>query len=261
MKLVFIGTGSAFSVGGNYHSNMYFENDQKKRFLFDCGSDIRHALYDLQMTHSDIDAIYISHLHADHVGGLEWIAFQTYFDPKNKRKLPLYIEEELGIELWENVLKGGLSSLENLQTTLSTFFEVHSFPKNGSFTWEGIQFKSFPLKHVISNHKECICNGLKAEIDGKNILISADTQFPQPNDILYKEYEKADIIFHDCETMPFKTNVHPHYTDLITLDPKIKSKMWLYHYQKGDLPDAKKDGFRGFVKKGQCFDFQNPSTY
>lgn len=35
----------------------------------------------------------------------------------------------------------------------------------------------------------------------------------------------------------------------------IKAKMWLYHYSDGDLPDAKQDGFLGFVAKGQVFTF------
>jgi len=29
--------------------------------------------------------------------------------------------------------------------------------------------------------------------------------------------------------------------------------MWLYNYQDLDLPDAKEDGFLGFIKKGQEF--------
>jgi hypothetical protein len=31
--------------------------------------------------------------------------------------------------------------------------------------------------------------------------------------------------------------------------------MWLYHYNTGDLPDAKNDGFLGYVQKGQIFEF------
>jgi hypothetical protein len=44
---------------------------------------------------------------------------------------------------------------------------------------------------------------------------------------------------------------------LSALSAEIKRKMWLYHYQPGPLPDAEKDGFRGFVKRGQTFDFSN----
>jgi hypothetical protein len=70
----------------------------------------------------------------------------------------------------------------------------------------------------------------------------------------------ADIIFHDCETASVKSGVHAHYTELLTLSETIRNKIWLYHYNPGALPDAKKDGFRGFVKKGQCFDFNDPTT-
>ena len=38
---------------------------------------------------------------------------------------------------------------------------------------------------------------------------------------------------------------------------KIKNKMWLYGYQAGVLPDAKKDGFCGFVECRQVFDFSS----
>jgi hypothetical protein len=70
----------------------------------------------------------------------------------------------------------------------------------------------------------------------------------------------ADIIFQDCETAPFESGVHSHYGKLKTLPDKMKQKMWLYHYQDGDLPDARGDGFRGFVVKGQRFDYDNPDS-
>jgi len=72
--------------------------------------------------------------------------------------------------------------------------------------------------------------------------------------------DQADIIFHDCETSPFKSTVHAHYEDLTTLPTAIKNKMWLYHYQRGTLPNARKDGFCGFVKRGQIFDFARLET-
>jgi len=70
-------------------------------------------------------------------------------------------------------------------------------------------------------------------------------------------YQKADIIFHDCETLKKPSGVHAHFNELVNLDKSIKAKMWLYHYNPIALPDAKKNGFRGFVKKGQIFQFKN----
>ena len=71
----------------------------------------------------------------------------------------------------------------------------------------------------------------------------------------YKDiYEKADLIFHDCETMNAST-VHTHYDFLNKFPSKIKSKMWLYHYQDDKDQDAVADGFAGFVKRGQEFNY------
>ena len=67
--------------------------------------------------------------------------------------------------------------------------------------------------------------------------------------------EEASLLFHDCETTKIKTNVHAHYEQLRMLPRKIKEKMWLYHYQPNIEYDLFKDGFCGFLKKGQAFDF------
>jgi hypothetical protein len=74
------------------------------------------------------------------------------------------------------------------------------------------------------------------------------------------EYDNSDIIFQDCETYDWQTGksksgVHAHYRELLTLPEEIRSKMWLYHYQDArPLPDAKADGFAGFVEQGQVFE-------
>src|SRR5215813_8474415 len=71
MKLTFIGTGSAFTMD-NFQSNMLLE-DSGKRLLIDAGGDVRFALAKVGLGAKDIDALYISHLHADHIGGIEWL--------------------------------------------------------------------------------------------------------------------------------------------------------------------------------------------
>jgi hypothetical protein len=68
-------------------------------------------------------------------------------------------------------------------------------------------------------------------------------------------YEQADVIFHDCETSSTHSPVHAHYEQLLTLPLAIRRKAWLYGYQPGILPNASQDGFCGFVKQGQSFEF------
>ena len=47
---------------------------------------LRHSLREQQLTYMDIKNIYISHLHDDHTGGLEWLALTTYFDQNYQGK-------------------------------------------------------------------------------------------------------------------------------------------------------------------------------
>lgn len=250
MKLTFIGTGSAFVVGSNYHSNIIVEAKNDKRLLIDCGSDARLALHELGLSYQDVQAVYISHLHADHCGGLEWLAFCSKFDPQCA-KPRLYLHSSLEGRLW-NILCEGLNPLKEEQITLSTFFDVRTIENDG-FEWEGCKFKIFPTIHI-RNDKELMPSfGLIGKIGGERILITTDTQFTF--DLLQPLYQEADLIFHDCETSERRSGVHAHYEDLKKLSPEIKRKMWLYHYQTNSLPDAVKDGFKGFVKKGQSFEW------
>ena len=95
---------------------------------------------------------------------------------------------------------------------------------------------------------------MKEEGDkGPTVFITMDTQF-QP-EFISEISKKVSIIFHDCETSPFKSIIHTHYEDLCTLNGKIKQKMWLYHYQPDPEYNPKADGFKGFIEKGQEFDF------
>lgn len=256
MKLTFLGSGSAFTVGAdNFQSNMLLVSEQGNKLLIDCGSDIRFSLNTAGLSYLDITDIYISHLHADHVGGLEHIGFSTKFDPRCNKPI-LYLSKELASQLWNNTLSGGMRSIEGDVADLDTFFKVNKIEHdNYFFTWEDIQFNLVKTIHVNNGYFITPSYGLFFEVDGIKVFLTTDTQFCV--DKIGEFYERADIIFHDCETSKNRSIVHAHYNDLVTLPQKIKNKMWLYHYEAGLLPDANKDGFCGFVKRGQTFELSS----
>lgn len=256
MKLTFIGTGSAFTLN-NYQSNMILTADDGEVLLIDCGADVRFALRDLGLTYKDIQHVYISHLHSDHVGGLEWLGFTRKFDPSCP-KPHMYISRFIKTELWSSVLAGGMLSLQGEVADLDTYFEVHSIGKNQGFRWKGVDFQLVQAVHIMSGFHIVPSFGLLFTINGVNTFLTTDTQFSPAQ--ITDFYKRADLIFHDCETSPFRSNVHAHYEQLCTLSRDIKQKMWLYHYQDGKLPDAAADGFAGFAQKGQVFDFDQPGA-
>ena len=263
----FIGVGSQFSGRDYYHSNMLIMAKTGKRLLIDCGGDIRFSLMEADIrladVASEIDAVYISHLHSDHIGGLETIALSAYFSPAH-RKPKLFAEEKLIRRLWLESLKGGLQCIQGRGMELEDYFECcpisdvgfDSGPDSGSFIWEGIKFRLVRMPHIQGGQKDHDSYGLiiEEQSEGVNVFFTADTQF-RP-ELIRETAKRVDLIFHDCETSLFKTGVHAHYEELRTLPEDVKRKIWLYHYQPDSVYNPEADGFRGFVIKGQEFEIK-----
>lgn len=257
MLITFIGVGSAFTTEKYYHANMVVTADSGKRLLIDCGSDARFALKESNICPHDIcnslDAVYISHLHADHVGGLEWLAIATYFGGR-RRQMRLFGEKKLLADLWKCSLKGGLSFIQERKMSLNDYFVPVPLQRRGSFAWEGLKFSLVPMPHILCAKSTVFSYGLFIEVIGspeRSVFITTDTQF-RP-DILAPLEKKAALIFHDCETSKARSTVHAHYEELLTLPLSLRRKMWLYHYQPNPDYAPRKDGFLGFIQKGQQF--------
>lgn len=258
MQLQFVGVGSAFTLD-NFQSNMVFSHNGEK-LLIDAGGDVRHALKKCGLTYHDLNAVYISHLHGDHIHGMEWLSFATYFDPSfrsKKGKLKLYGNNTVIEKLWES-MKGGVRSIQGKLMTLEDYFDVQRVPQNGCFTFAKTKFQLIQTVHVMDGYEIVPSYGLLwVGANGQRIFLTTDTQFaPRQIETFYAQ---SDIIFHDCETSKFPSGIHAHYNDLKTLPPETKAKMWLYHYNDGDKPNATADGFAGYVEQKQEFDFSVPS--
>lgn len=273
MKIKFLGRGGMFAPIEIGNSNMMLTSDTGKRLIFDFGRTSNYVYRDeWKMDFADIDAFYISHLHGDHAD-LEMVAFHRYFLPKRDEnkirvKPKLFMVKNLMKELWDS-MKGSLESLQGKIATVTDYFDCYPITENKSFTWEGYSFTPVQTVHVRSSYiikhsyglairkiqeLPLLRNGGKTtrlvSDDVYDAYITADTQFDLG---LMEYYNKAKIIFSDCETGNYKSIVHPHYSDLKTLPDRVKNKMWLYHYNIPE-PTFKEDGFAGFVEKGQEFE-------
>ena len=266
MELYAIGTGSAFTMK-NWQSNFIIRQNGKS-FLIDAGGDIRFSMQKAGFNLNEIDAIYVSHLHADHIGGLEYFGFCTLFNP-TLPKPKLYGEANLLRDLWNKSLVGGMEGLEGTKYTeesgngvlLSTYFDVNPVATNASFTWQGIRFDIVQSVHITCKYALSNSFGLMwSDPDTKErVYLTTDCQY-SPEASMRAFYTEADHIFQDCETSQFKSGVHANYADLKNLSAETKAKMWLYHYQDNVIDDfdiwqerAIADGFRGFVKTGASF--------
>jgi len=247
LKLTVLGAGSAFTKK-SYQTNFLLSRNGKN-MMIDCGSDARWSVDACGFAHKDIHAVYISHAHADHCGGVEWAAFCNHFDPSVEVKPKFFAEQQLVKSLWNNSLSGGLEGLEQIDARLDTYFDVCPVKRNSSFTWEGVKFEVVQSLHIAAKYSIVDSFGLMftSPHSGKRIYFTSDVQFA-PETAMKAYYREADLIVHDCETIyindkPFRSGVHAHYEQLALLPPELKAKMMLCHYQDNVCDDPPPTAF------------------
>ena len=257
------------------------------RLLLDVGGDVRHALKTLGLSSSDIDGIYISHPHNDHIGGMEYMGLTTLFNPfytvakkrwlgddfianklfheektwgtpPSSTKPDLFIHKKV-LEPLRRALGPGLDTVQGVpDVCLETYFDVHLVGKQEDGTTithlfedgkETWKMKPIFAMHVFSSSEEMPSYGVSLQHStGYHILMPTDIQYMIPAQ-LEMHYKRADRIYMDCETSPIPSGVHPHISDLINyLDPEIQKKCLLYHYD--NYPKVPEGMFYGILKAG-----------
>jgi hypothetical protein len=221
MKVTTIGCGNAFS-NKSFNQSFVLQEGERK-LLIDCGMQTPKALVEAGYKPTDIDDIYISHLHSDHVGGLEYFAFLRYDwvkrprkwdeylttcsdfdkfpagDPKKKYAPRLIANEQLLKDLWDKTLRGGLESMEGFVATLDTFFEPCPVEPNKPFNWMGWQIDLIQQIHIMSGSVIMPSFGIMLSKPGhKTIYFVTDSQHCSPRQ-MEEFYRRADIIIQDCE--------------------------------------------------------------
>lgn len=216
MIITMIGTGNAFAK--QYFNNNALIQQNNFQLLVDCGITLPYALHKQGHSFNQLDGVLISHIHSDHVGGLESYAFQMMF--KYKRKPTLYIAESLIQPLWETSLKGGLSQGD--LNRIEDFF--HVVPLIPGQTYElasELSVKLIQTKHIANKDSYSI-------LFNDHFFYSADMTFnPQ---LLHELMDSGvELFYHDCQ-LESPGVVHTSLEELLTLPADLQQKIKLMHY-------------------------------
>jgi len=88
VTVTFAGSGDAFGSGGRYQACVHLRPEGAGPVLLDCGATSLSALKRLGLDPGEISAVFVSHLHGDHFGGLPFMILDGQF---SRRTRPLAV--------------------------------------------------------------------------------------------------------------------------------------------------------------------------
>jgi ribonuclease BN (tRNA processing enzyme) len=88
LTVTFAGSGDAFGSGGRYQACIHLRPQDGSPVLLDCGATSLSALKQLGLDPGEIAAVFISHLHGDHFGGIPFLILDGQF---SRRTTPLAV--------------------------------------------------------------------------------------------------------------------------------------------------------------------------
>jgi ribonuclease BN (tRNA processing enzyme) len=220
-----VGVGDAFTA--RYHNACLLFESGGTRLLVDAPPALARALRDLSLHQpaapavglDDIDHVLITHLHGDHVGGLEQLLFWRRF--VTGKKANLYAIPEVLAGLWDTRLRGGMEALIDKpggparSLTLEDYADVHPLGP-GETTIGDLHVGWRPTIHHIPT------SAIRVRAGTTTLGYSADTAF---DPTLIDWLSRADLFFHETNL-----GVHTPLSSLIELPAETRARMRLIHY-------------------------------
>jgi len=88
VTVTFVGSGDAFGVGGRFNT-CFLVDAPGVRFAIDFGATSLVALNKLGIEHNTIDAIVLTHIHADHAAGIPFLLLDAMLGARRERPLTI----------------------------------------------------------------------------------------------------------------------------------------------------------------------------
>ena len=213
-------------------SSLFFQTENFD-FLLDCGEGASFSLLKNKIDPELIDAVFISHAHIDHIGGI-FLLIQMMHLVKRKIPLEIYLPEET-IQTFRNCLDAFYLFPDKIGFPL----KLYPVTANFKFEREGMTIRAYSNRHLMgnrdtinsgkpTNRMQSFCYGL--DMDEKRIIYSGDIE---SSDDLRDIIADADLLITEC--------FHPKLDKLISLILKNKVKSTLFTHIPIEMEGKEKE--------------------
>ncbi|HUF71927.1 MAG TPA: MBL fold metallo-hydrolase [Gammaproteobacteria bacterium] len=217
MRVTLLGTGRPTPLHDRFEAATLVEAGETT-LLFDAGRGASIRIWQLGMPLSEVDGVFVTHFHHDHISGLADFWLTGWLPPAfGRRTWPLAIWGPEGLSDITNGLKAAYQRDidirvpdENLPREAADF-AVTEFPEEGGVVYErdGVTVQAFAV-----DHGELIKPAVGYRIDyaGRSVLISGDTRYDEN---IARIGEGVDVLIHEVVTG--QPELYEQYPELIRI--------------------------------------------
>lgn len=230
MKLVVLGSGTSVPHAARSSSAFWLETETGS-LLLDCSASAIHRMAQENLDWANLDAIWISHFHLDHCGGLAPFLFGTKHAPQTqKRKKPLKIF--------------GAKGLKNLIGSFDRAYGYDLFKQ--PFPLEVIEVEPLERFAILPGaeadtmktpHTDESLSIRVRDQSGKTLVFTADTGFEKA----FRTFAKnADLFVMECsffKNKPIKKHLELAEAMYLVRHAKPKRAMLAHFYPEWDAVD------------------------
>jgi ribonuclease BN (tRNA processing enzyme) len=203
VTITFAGCGDAVGSGGRFQACIHLRPDGGPPVLLDCGATSLTALKRCDLDPSEVAAVFVSHLHGDHFGGLPFLILDGQFA---RRSEPLAV---IGPPGTSGRLRAAMDCLFPGSSTARRRFavEVTELAPGRTAQAAGVEVTAWAADHPSG----APALSLRLAVGGTVIGYTGDTAW---TDAL-AEVAAADVLIAEAY---FREKAVPHHLRLIDLD-------------------------------------------
>jgi ribonuclease BN (tRNA processing enzyme) len=231
MQLTFIGSGDSFGSGGRLNTCFHVTGDTVN-FLIDCGASSLIGLKAKHVALKDIQAIFVTHFHADHFGGIPFFMLDAQFF--SKRTEPLAIVGPPGLLSWyERVMETSFPGSSH--TTPKFALSLVELEASQQRTISGVAVRPFQAHH---GNPGGPFFAYRLEAEGRAVAYTGDTEW---TDELIQAAANADLFVAEAYFFDKKVKLHLDLKTLVERLPLIRPKRLILTHMSNDMLERLQD--------------------
>ncbi|HYB08371.1 MAG TPA: MBL fold metallo-hydrolase [Alphaproteobacteria bacterium] len=224
MRVRFLGSGDAFGSGGRFNTCIMLDSEEGG-YLVDCGATSLVAMRRFGVDPNRIRAVFISHLHGDHFGGLPFLILDGQL--VSRRVAPLTVAGPPGLG---NRIKAALEVFFPGSSKVNRQFpvEVIELTPGARALVAGIAVTPYEVRHPSG----ATPFALRLELGGRIVTYTGDTEW---TDALIPAARGADLLIAEAYFFEKPVKFHLSYADIRDRVGELAAKRIILTHASADM--------------------------